>query len=69
VTISSKMSHKVMPSAKVSRPATEMQNNALNSDLRQNPSQANGNSPPTMPSERAEQQASNPPPYFPTKEG
>jgi hypothetical protein len=64
MTTSSKMSHKVMPSAKVSRPAPEMQNNALNPDLRQNPSQANGNSPPALPSERIEQQGQNKPPYM-----
>jgi hypothetical protein len=40
---------KVLVSAKVSRPHGEIQNNPLNGDLARNPSQANGNSPPTVP--------------------
>jgi hypothetical protein len=49
---SSKMTgHKVTPSAKVPPPASEIQNNPLNSDLAGNPSQKNGNNPPASPTD------------------
>jgi hypothetical protein len=43
------MSNKVKASAQVPRWVGEIQNNALNADLRQNPSH-NGSNPPTVPS-------------------